>query len=724
MKKVLTMLLSVVMVLCMMPGMAFADDVDGSDAAGEDQIYVDPEAAENAKNTYKTLGAAIDAVKDKQTIVIAKDIKNAVGLKVPSSKNFTIDFKGHDYILVGPGAGSTNTETNGFQLLKNSTITFKNGTIRIAENANNIKRIIQNYADLTLENMQFYSENQVGGEDYALSFNNGNITFKGNTSIYSSDADVIAFDVCKFSNYPNTKVTFDEKYTGTINGKIVYDAMNAETHKLSIKGSGKFGEITVANETTQGEAAKNDGILIYSGSFKRPVLADYCAENYAPLIMNNGTCEVKLKQELTNYPNDENGNYFESDDALGVMYAAKVGKAYYATLEEAIENATTDETVTLLKDVTLDAQLTIDKKITLDGAENTINISHTDTTPEKGGGILVTGTKAIGTIIKDVTVSGPHDGKVWKSNQHGIKVWNGADATLENVTVEKSSTAIQVGRDSKVTLSGTVNLHDNVYNGIEIVEKNADTGSKSGQLTVSKNTTFTNKDTLIWMDGPTEGSHASVKDLIIDNSGKLQFNADGTLNSVTKPSTGGGGGYIPPTVQKPTIEPNDDITTVLGADGTTLTIKVKDGYELVDVTVNGVSKGAVDKLTGLKTGDVVKIITKKIETDADKDARIKAGVKATTIKAWSERTNKGIKVSFKKSYGFKVDGYEIYRSTKKGTFGEKPYYVSKNAKAKYLHNTKNLKKGKMYFYKVRGYRTVDGEKVYTQWSNQAIRRAK
>ena len=56
-------------------------------------------------------------------------------------------------------------------MLKDSTITFKNGTIRIGENPNNIKRIIQNYADLTLENVQIYAKNQVGGENLALSIN-------------------------------------------------------------------------------------------------------------------------------------------------------------------------------------------------------------------------------------------------------------------------------------------------------------------------------------------------------------------------------------------------------------------------------------------------------------------------------------------------------------------------------------------------------------------------
>ena len=215
---------------------------------------------------YESLGDAIDKVGENETITLIKNIPDAEGIAVPSKKKFTVDFNGFTYTLTGPGAGSTNTETNGFQLLKESTITFKNGTIRIAENANKIMRIIQNYADLTLENMQFYAQNQVGGENYALSFNNGNITFKGNTSIYTTRDDTIAFDVCKFSSYPSAKVTFDNSYTGTINGQIVYDSSDAETHSLTINGNGQFGGIS----KTSGSAVIPN-ITVKGGTFANSV---------------------------------------------------------------------------------------------------------------------------------------------------------------------------------------------------------------------------------------------------------------------------------------------------------------------------------------------------------------------------------------------------------------------------------------------------------------------
>ncbi len=241
-------------------------------------------------STYSSLGEAIKAVQAGGIIHILKDVPDAAGITVSSDKQFTVDFGGHTYTLKDPGAGSPGTETNGFQLLQNSDITFKNGTIRIAEGTTSISRIIQNYANLTLEDMHFYAENQAGSLDYPLSFNNGSITFKGDTDIITPDDNNIAFNVCQFSNYPNVTVTFDESYTGTINGRIVYDSPNASTHKLYIKGNGTFGVIEYSSKETE-EAAKN-GIEVTSGNFAQPVNEDYLADEVKAKLESNSNTEA------------------------------------------------------------------------------------------------------------------------------------------------------------------------------------------------------------------------------------------------------------------------------------------------------------------------------------------------------------------------------------------------------------------------------------------------
>lgn len=290
---------------------AVVTDIEGNT---EEALY--PAAEINGKK-YKTLKEAIEHVQSGDTIYVLRNVSDAQGISVPSNNNFTIDFQNHTYTLKGPGAGSSGTETQGFQLLKDSNITMKNGTIRVAENPDNIKMIIQNYANLTLENMQIYAANQVGGEDYPLSFNNGNIVFKGNTSIITSSDSNIAFDVCKFSSYPSTTVTFDESYTGTINGKIVYDATDANTHKLTIKGNGTLGKIEASSGS---ESAAKDAIEVSGGRFTAPVNKDYLAPGY----------NFELKS------NDGTYSYYPTLDA-----AKEAAKVYGGTITNLNDNTTT-----------------------------------------------------------------------------------------------------------------------------------------------------------------------------------------------------------------------------------------------------------------------------------------------------------------------------------------------------------------------------------------------
>lgn len=251
---------------------------------------------------YPTLEAAINAVTEGQTIDLLKDVDKATGISVGSKKDFTIDFAGHTYTLDGPGAGSAGTETNGFQLLKDSNITFKNGTIDVADGANNIRMIIQNYANLTLEDMTIKSQSDKVA--YALSINNGDVTFKGNTTIKANN-NMIAFDVCKFSNYPKVNVTFAEDYTGTIEGPIVYDSSNSETHKLNIKGNGTFGNISY---TEGSEAAAKKGISIHSGTFKTVEALKYLEENAKVTVkLDKNANESIVIPENTNVTLDLNG---------------------------------------------------------------------------------------------------------------------------------------------------------------------------------------------------------------------------------------------------------------------------------------------------------------------------------------------------------------------------------------------------------------------------------
>ena len=168
-------------------------------------------------------------------------------------------------------------------------------------------------------------------------------------------------------------------------------------------------------------------------------------------------------------------------------------------------------------------------------------------------------------------------------------------------------------------------------------------------------------------------------------------------------STGGGGGFYVPTVQKPEITIIGSGKADLSADGRTATITAAAGHELVSVVLNGKEMGKVEKLTGLKTGDKA-TITFRAKTDGkvEMDKMIAQKASKLTLMARSAKTAKlNIKVVVKGDLEAITDAgytvkYKFYRSTKKSA----GYKAMLTKKAPTYFNTCG-KKGTMYYYKAR-----------------------
>lgn len=420
---------------------------------------------------YATLADAVKEVSEGGTITLTQNLYDAPGVSVPAGKNFTLDFGSHTYTLKNPGAGSTGTETNGFQLLSGSTIKFKNGTIRISEENGNgegkpIMRVIQNYADLTLEDMQIYAEHQYGSQNYVLSLNNGNIIFKGNTSIYTTDPEAIAFDVCywKDGGYNGTYVTFEDGYSGTIGGTIVYDSTDKEKGRLTIKGSGNFVGIETSESSSNGVT-----IEISGGTFKNSFPAEYLAENVALKEQADGT--------------------FMVDEATPV---AKIGEKTYTTLEAAVGAAESGSTITLLEDVYLVEMLTLDKaNVKLDLNEYTISASvdFVDPTPTGSQGATSNDNHLIDVTANGVTITNGTL-KAGTLNNHTLNIWSADGVTLENVTLDGSAAGMGgapliVGA-SNVTLKGDIELKtgENSWYGMNVDSRKVSGTNKGASLTL------------------------------------------------------------------------------------------------------------------------------------------------------------------------------------------------------------------------------------------------
>ena len=177
----------------------------------------------------------------------------------------------------------------------------------------------------------------------------------------------------------------------------------------------------------------------------------------------------------------------------------------------------------------------------------------------------------------------------------------------------------------------------------------------------------------------------------------------------------------PATVQKPEIIVDDGAKAELSSLGTTAAITVEEGYELVDVTLNGVSLGKVTTVTGLKTGDKLVITTQKKLTDEEKD--LIEAVESAAIDASTVLGDGYIRVNWTTAGTTEMDYYEIYRSTERdGDYGDTPYFTTKHGRLSgWYKNTKELEKGTCYYYKVRGVKEINGEKYSTPWSDIGYR---
>ena len=209
--KFMAMLLTLVMALSLLSVTAFAEDGAVASIDGEDQ-------------TYPSLQAAVNAAGEGATIRLLGDFTGN-GVVVPAGKDITIDFGGYTYDI-DVTVGSTGTETNGMQLLQGSKVTLTNGTIT----SQTAKILIQNYSELTLDNI-ILDGTQSAACSYTASNNCGSMTVKGNTEILANEGNV-AFDLWygMSNSYAEEgiSVTFDESFTGKVDGKIEYGSQRPD----------------------------------------------------------------------------------------------------------------------------------------------------------------------------------------------------------------------------------------------------------------------------------------------------------------------------------------------------------------------------------------------------------------------------------------------------------------------------------------------------------------
>lgn len=295
-------------------------------------------------SAYASVPEAVKAIVDKKepqgsTIKLTKNLTGP-GVQVAGGQEFTFDLGGHTYTVTDPMVGSTGTETNAFQLLMGSNLTFQNGVIT-TESASG-KILIQNYSNLKLEGVTLKGGPHTA---YTLSNNNGNVTIGAGTNIYAGGAGPkAAFDVCRFADYESVVVTV-EKGAGEIVGVIETSVSGGATGKGPIGLNINGGNLSKATLVCDGESAETIKVV------KDPSVALAAPDGHEWV---DGTL-VK-----------------PSEKAVAAVVKPSGDVAIFAKLADALA-AADDATVQLLTDVTESVVIPADKTITLDLAGHTLS---------------------------------------------------------------------------------------------------------------------------------------------------------------------------------------------------------------------------------------------------------------------------------------------------------------------------------------------------------------
>ena len=425
---------------------------------------------------YATLQAAVDAVPadNTQTTITLLGNASGDGVQVKDGQNIIFDLASYTYNIDGTTVGSPSTETNGFQLLKGSTVAFQNGTIT----SNKAKILIQNYCNLTLTDVNLDGKGLVNGANsYVLSNNNGSVQLIGNTSITAPDGGV-AFDMYYWpSNGYTDGVKVTVNTTGSINGKIEYGCDSTGVDNVAEKAI-----LNIQNGTFNGSLSTSltdTGITVVGGSFSDTSFIDYCED---------GKTLVK----------DPDTNMFVPQSKPVV--ATVNGKDYYSLAEAATAAAgTSDKTLTLKADATLDSMLTINTEgmvIDLNGFTITAS-GNFPKDADKNNNHLVDIT-ADNVTLKNGTL------KAGSSNNHTLNVWNAQGVQLAGLTLDNAATyegAPLIVGASDVTVNGPLKVVTgaNSWYGINLDDRYGETElTFDNEAEITFTDVFSNE--LLWCD--------------------------------------------------------------------------------------------------------------------------------------------------------------------------------------------------------------------------------
>ena len=451
---------------------------------------------------YATLQEAVSAAPaGTETTITLLGNASGNGVKVPSGSNIIFDLAGFTYTIDGKTVGSAGTETTGFQLLRDSNITFRNGTLASTK----AKILIQNYSNLTLDSVNLDGSGMPANQ-YALSNNFGSVNITGSTSITAPTGGV-AFDVYYWpgGGYGDG-VSVTVNTTGSINGKIEYGCDSTGVNNVAGKAI-----LNIQNGTFNGSLSTSltdTGITVVGGSFSDTSFIDYCKDDKTLVQGPNGMFVPQPKPAV----------------------ATVDGKDYYSLAEAATAAAaTTEKTLTLKADATLDSMLTINTPgMVIDLGGFTVSASDKFQKDANNNNNHLVDITADNVTLKNGTL------KAGANNNHTLNVWNAKGVQLSGLKLDNAASyggAPLIVGASAVTVNDGLNVVTgaNSWYGINVDSRNvgsvSNPNNKGASITVAPNVS------LVFEGQKSTGIYMENSAGMNGNDVKLGFGSGVTFNS-------------------------------------------------------------------------------------------------------------------------------------------------------------------------------------------------
>ena len=429
--RLLSMVLSLLMVLSLIPATVFA--ADESTTANVAKI---------GETGYATIAAAVSAAQAGDTITLLADVTADVTI----SKNITLDLGGKTLTNTGVGKatltvakGATATVKNGsivggasyYTIQNNGTATLEDVT---ATAGNTGSSMIDSWGTLTITSGTYTGGLNVvkSEEGTTLNISGGTFTLEYATNGYTG----VIFA------YGTTTITGGEfiqnlTTTGRWNHPQVILAGVVEGYTSSVTVTGGSFTNKMSGESIfrgVGEAT-SDNFEVSGGSFNKKISDGYCADGFIPTKNADGTYGVKEGK-----------------------YVAAVGSTKYETLDDAVRLAAKWKTIKLLDNLDISTTgLTVaaTKTVTLDLNGHSLKAANTNT-----GNIKVLGKLTL-CDSTDTAKNGTGTGKVWtdtpyiynKQDKVLIAAMDGGTFTMESGLIDTASSIADNANDGQFAVS-------------------------------------------------------------------------------------------------------------------------------------------------------------------------------------------------------------------------------------------------------------------------------